>query len=202
MTTPRLLVLGALLLLGCDNALPVMNLERMKHPAHFVPYEGSTFFEDGRAMRPPPLHTVPYGTTRAGSESAAVFDTHGYRETIPVPLSSALLATGERSFRAYCSPCHGELGDGNAPVARNMELRKPPTLVDAAARALPPGRLYQVIVDGYGLMPAYGQELSDEERWATVAYLAALQLSAGVTVRELPAAQRAIAERALAGETP
>ena len=42
---------------------------------------------------------------------------------------------------------------------------------------MPLGHYYQVVANGFGLMPGYGAELSVEERWAVVAYVAALQMS-------------------------
>ncbi len=86
----------------------------------------------------------------------------------------------------YCAACHGLAGDGDSPVARNMALRKPPSLHEPRIRALPAGRLYAVVRDGYGLMPSYAEELSVGERWAVVAYVRALQLSQGARLAELP----------------
>ena len=78
-----------------------------------------------------------------------------------------------------------------------MSLRKPPSLVDDPVRSFPPGRVFQVITDGYGLMPSYASALAVDERWAVVAYLRALTLSAHVTLDALPAAERRRAEEAL-----
>ncbi|MFP2903039.1 c-type cytochrome, partial [Corallococcus sp. 4LFB] len=46
----------------------------------------------------------------------------------------------------------------------------------SAAGALPhpPGFYFQVISHGFGVMPAYGPQLTPQERWAVVAYLRAL----------------------------
>jgi len=71
-------------------------------------------------------------------------------------------------------------------VAVHMTLRKPPTLVGEAASALPVGRLYQVIREGYGLMRPYADDLSVAERWAVVAYVRALQASHQTVVETLP----------------
>ncbi len=43
---------------------------------------------------------------------------------------------------------------------------------------LPPGYVYQVIANGYGAMPGYGDQIQEvRDRWAIVAYIRALQLS-------------------------
>jgi mono/diheme cytochrome c family protein len=79
-----------------------------------------------------------------------------------------------------------------------MDLRKPPAIAGPTARALPPGRVYQVINEGYGLMRAYAEDLvSPEERWSVVAYLEALDLSQGVALGTLPPELRREAEEAL-----
>jgi hypothetical protein len=79
-----------------------------------------------------------------------------------------------------------------------MDLRKPPSLVDARMRARPDGRVYQVITLGYGLMRSYAEDLvSPEERWSVVAYLRALQLSHAVPLAALPPEARQEAERQL-----
>ncbi|ATB48609.1 c-type cytochrome [Corallococcus macrosporus] len=41
----------------------------------------------------------------------------------------------------------------------------------------PPGFYYQVITEGYGLMPSYAAELPPEQRWAVVAWLRVLAYS-------------------------
>ena len=67
-----------------------------------------------------------------------------------------------------------------------MELRKPPSLLEEPVTAFPPGRIFQVISLGYGLMPSYAAELPVDDRWAMVAYLRALQLSQAAELAALP----------------
>jgi hypothetical protein len=79
-----------------------------------------------------------------------------------------------------------------------MELRRPPAIAGVAARALPVGRVYQVIGEGYGLMRSYAEDLgAPEERWSVVAYLQALQVSSSVPLDALPPEVRQEAERQL-----
>jgi mono/diheme cytochrome c family protein len=61
----------------------------------------------------------------------------------------------------------------------------------------PAGRTFQVISEGYGLMPAYASELSADDRWNVVAYLRALTLSQAVPLDRLPRELRARAEKEL-----
>jgi mono/diheme cytochrome c family protein len=137
-------------------------------------------------MRRPPANTVPVTrVTRAPALVTGSVDGR-YVTTIPVPLDAALLARGEDRFRIFCRTCHGPVGDGESQVAENMKLRKPPSLHEPRLRQLAPGHLFRIISEGYGLMPAYADELPYRDRWAVVAFVRALQLSQNVTLVELP----------------
>lgn len=167
--------------LGCQ-----LDLERMLDQHKPKPYAASPFFEDGRAMRVPPPDTVPVARVTGAPWLTSGQSGGVYASRVPLPVDAALLSRGEDRFRIFCSACHGPLGDGASPVAENMTLRKPPSLYEPRIRALSPGRLYRVISEGYGLMPAYADPLSIRDRWAVVAFLGALWLSQDVALAELP----------------
>jgi mono/diheme cytochrome c family protein len=113
---------------------------------------------------------------------------------IPVPVTTALLARGRERFDVVCATCHGVTGTGESIVAEKMAFRRPPSLHLASTRAYPPGRLYAIVKDGYGLMPAYASMLDVEERWAIVAYVRALWLSRAASVATLPSSVRSAVE--------
>ena len=164
-------LLACALLAACGDTTLVDPMERQPKGRAFA---ANPFFEDGRAMRRPPAGTVP-------------------RERIvqnpALTLTRPLLDLGHRKFDIYCATCHGLLGDGHSPVAANMSLRLPPNLHDRVGMA--PGHYYQVIANGFGLMPTYAAELTVQERWAVVAYLRALQLSQSAPLALAPAEERA-----------
>ena len=175
---------SAALVAGCDDELlPSINLERMIDQAKEKPYGDAPYFSDGRAMRVPPGDSVPVtqGELRPG---IAVAEAGGaYLTRPPFPITRQLLAEGQDRFQTYCAACHGLRGDGESVVAANMTLRRPPSLLDARIQGLPDGKIYQTIVVGYGLMRRLTEDIpTAEERWATVAYLRALQLSQAVGV--------------------
>jgi hypothetical protein len=85
------------------------------------------------------------------------------------------------------------LGDGDSQVALNMSLRRPPSL--HLYRDRPDGYIFQVISQGFGLMPSYAHSLSVHDRWAVVAYVRALQLSQHATVDQLPGELRGRLEK-------
>jgi mono/diheme cytochrome c family protein len=178
----------ALLALGCGLAAGCnVDLERMLDQKKAEPFEASPVFSDGKAMRVPPAGTVATSRQLGPPELVSGLTREGsYVERIPIPVDAARLARGEQRFQIFCRACHGPLGDGESPVADAMELRKPVTLFAAAIVALPPGQIYRVISEGFGLMPSYSAQLAIEDRWAVVAYVQALQLSQSAKLAELP----------------
>lgn len=182
--TRRLALLLPLLALAtaCPRLDPMQRQQKVKA------YQPSTAFDDGLGMRRPPAGTVPYGplldpavATGRGPDGKPV-------ALMPVPVDAKLLARGRQRFDITCAACHGVLGDGESQVALNMSLRRPPSLHEF--RDLPDGTLYQIISEGFGLMPSYATELSVQDRWAVVAYLRALQLSQHATLDQVPPAER------------
>jgi mono/diheme cytochrome c family protein len=110
-----------------------------------------------------------------------------------VPVTPELLQLGRKRYDVFCAVCHGVLGDGQGPVARNMSIRPPPSLLQIGQR--PDGFFFAAITEGYGYMPSYRPWLGDEERWAVVAYVRALQLSQGARIEQVPPDVRARLEK-------
>jgi mono/diheme cytochrome c family protein len=192
----RRLAAACLALAACKGGAASPDLARMKRQHRPSPYAASPLFSDGRAMRTPPAGTIPRGATLAPALAGGVVG-GAYLARPPLPVTRALVERGRDRYDVYCAVCHGVFGDGDAAVASVMELRRPPSLLHPTARAFPPGRLFQVVSRGYGLMPSYDEALSVEDRWAVVAYVRALQLAQGVPLDALPPPLRADARRAL-----
>ena len=182
---------------ACEGVLPEPDFERMIVQRGYRPFEAADMFADGRAMRPPPEGTVSRDRVIDQPALTDGVDNGRYVAQVPVNLDRALLDRGRDRFETFCAACHGIRGDGLSPVAHNMELRKPPTLVTAPVTTFPAGRVFQVITLGYGLMPSYQAQLPVHDRWAVVAYLQALQLSQSVWLDALPERARARARREL-----
>lgn len=169
---------------GCER----VDLERMLDQNKAEPYEASPFFDDGRAMRSPPEGTVAKEALLGPEALVSGTNSGAYVARIPIVLDDKIMERGQTRFRIFCAACHGALGDGNSQVAENMNLRRPPSLHEARIAALPVGRVYRVVRDGYGLMPSYADQLDTSDRWAVVAYVKALQLSQKTTLAQLPPA--------------
>jgi mono/diheme cytochrome c family protein len=121
-------VLGALACgVGCEDPDP------MNAQARYEAFERSTFFEDGRAMRPLVPDTVPrewraWVVDAPGGETGLLPD-GGWARRVPLPLTRALLEEGRTHYEVWCAVCHGLAGHGESIVARNMPMRRPPSLV-------------------------------------------------------------------------
>ena len=57
-------------------------------------------------------------------------------------------------------------------------------------REAAPGHFFDVISNGFGAMPDYAAQIKATDRWAIVAYVRALQLSAHATLEDVPVAER------------
>jgi mono/diheme cytochrome c family protein len=186
----------ALAVAGCENPVSAIGFERMIDQPRGKPYKASPYFADGRLMRTPPAAVVPIDG--AGPRPLLTgLDGNAYVTKNALAVDRALLERGRERFEVHCAACHGLTGDGNSIVARAMSLRKPPSLVDEPVRSFPPGRVFEVITEGYGLMPSYASALSADERWAVVAYLSALAVAAHSELDTLPSDVRRRAEEAL-----
>lgn len=146
--------------------------------------EASTFFPDGRASRELPEGTVPRGFLAE--------DELFYRGTIdgelssvfPFPVSRQLLERGQERYNAFCSPCHGRVGDGRGIIVERG-MKPPPSFHIVRLQEAPPGYFFDVITNGFGAMYSYASRVPPRDRWAIVAYIRALQLSQQATVSDV-----------------
>jgi len=178
----RAVLAATALLCGCRPE----RIDPMKRQERFNAYQANPFFDDGRELRPPVEGTVPR-ERRLGSAAfpSGRLPGGGYAAAIPVHLDRAALLKGRRHFEVTCATCHGVLGDGNSIPASKMSLRAAPSLF--LYRERPPGFFYEVITEGWGLMPSYAAALGPEARWQIVGYLQALMLSQSARLDQAPA---------------
>ena len=182
MKSPLLFILFC----GCTS----VDIDPMEQQQKYKAYAETPFYEDGRAMRQPPEGTVPRERPIGAQPLERGTDDNGQALTIvPMPVTMEFLEQGRHRFEITCAACHGLLGDGNSLVARNMSLRPPPDLYPFV-RSLPPGRIFQIISDGWGLMPSYAEYVPTRERWAVIAYLRALEKSQNASLADLPPDER------------
>ena len=178
----RRLVLIAVLCVACGDTTIFDPMERQPK---FKAFAANPRYEDGRAMRPPPEGTVPRERQTMRPEITTGRDRTGQIvSAIPIPVTKELMLEGRTRFEIHCAICHGLVGDGVSLVSTQMSLRPPPNLHQL--RNPGPGHVFQVVSEGFGLMPPYSAQLTTHERWAVVAYLQALRRSQAGTLADAP----------------
>jgi putative copper resistance protein D len=102
----------------------------------------------------------------------------------PIPYDVASIASGTRLFRQHCAACHG--GESAADGSDAQGPPRPRADLLAPIRAHTAGDVFWWTTTGYPRngMPAFGDRLSEEERWDLVNFLRALRVSRGA--RTLP----------------
>ena len=113
------------------------------------------------------------------------------------PGLAELVARGRQRFEIFCSPCHGRTGEGQGMVV-GRGFKQPESLHAERLVQTQDGYFYDVISNGFGQMSSYASQVKQEDRWAIVAYIRALQLSRRVPVDLLTAEER----QRLASGTP
>ena len=82
------------------------------------------------------------------------------------------------------------MGDGNGFVPSRGFARKPPSFHITRLQKAPLGYFFDIVTNGFGIMPDYASQIPPQDRWDIVAYVRALQLSQNATVADVPAAHR------------
>ena len=168
--------------------------QNMHNQAKYIPLRESEFFADGTSARPLPAHTVARGFLRADTGGTGVY-TGLARDGKPVadfpfPVTREVLLRGEQRYNIFCSPCHDRAGTGRGMVVQRG-YKQPPSYHIDRLRSSPVGYLYNVVTEGFGVMPSYASQIPPEDRWAIVAYVRALQLSQNARLADLSPEERA-----------
>jgi len=160
--------LGTYLML--NKLMYIQPFNWMDKQAKITVQSRSDFFNDGRGMRLPVEGTVARGFIPYPFE-----DQKNPTEVLSNPSFPTIenLELGKSKFLTYCSPCHGNFGDGDSRL--QGQFPNPPTLHSDRARSFPDGMIYHIITVGQNAMPSYASQVNREERWAIVNYIRALQ---------------------------
>jgi mono/diheme cytochrome c family protein len=193
LTACALVVASAVLVAGCR--------QDMHDAPRYEVYEASDSFPDGRSSRNHPVGTVARGQLRD--------DEHLYTgkidgepaATYPFAIGAAELQRGRERYTIYCTPCHGQLGDGRGMVVQRGMRQAASYHQDRLQRAQP-GYFFDVITNGFGAMQGYAEQIPPRDRWMIAAYVRALQLSQNASVDDVPAEERARLDAAPAGGAP
>jgi mono/diheme cytochrome c family protein len=164
--------------------------QKMADNPAYEPYESSAFFEDGMSARQPVQGTVARGELRDDSLLYTGKIGGQLANAYPFAITRADVVRGKERFEIYCTPCHGATGAGDGMIVQRG-YRRPPSFHSDRLRAMPAGHYVDVITNGFGVMPAYANQVPVRDRWLIAAYVQALQLSQNVPLAEVPPADRA-----------
>ena len=187
---------------GLSRKPPIEIFPDMNRQFKLRPMTPNTFFPNGVSSQLPPSGTVARGEpvqTVDGPvypfedspvNTGRITGTTNFIATNPLPVNEALLQRGRERFDIYCTPCHGRLGDGNGITKKIGDMPAVANLHDKRIVEMDDGEIFNTITRGKNTMAAYGPLMPEQDRWAVVAYLRALQLSWLGTTNDLTAAQQ------------
>jgi mono/diheme cytochrome c family protein len=149
----------------------------------YKPYEENPNFKDMLGARPPVAGTIsqgefpnstwginnaiyPYPNTTEGYESA------GLNLKNPIELTPENLEKGKAVYTKFCTPCHGDAGDGNGSIVANGKFPSPGKYWDkVSANGLNDGKMFHSITYGKNLMGQHASQINKEERWLVIHYI-------------------------------
>ncbi|HTV07903.1 MAG TPA: cytochrome c [Candidatus Aquilonibacter sp.] len=158
----------------------------MQDEPKFFPQRGTTFYPDGRSVRPQVEGTV---ARNQGDEDSYFYTglINGKEgDGLPIDLTPDTMARGQERYNIYCTPCHSRVGNGDGMIVQRG-YRPAGDFHTDRLRNAPLGHFFNVITNGYGAMPDYAAQIAPQDRWAIVAYIRALQLSQNAKQSDVPA---------------
>ena len=185
-----LLLAFAALSTGCARMTtenpPIQVFPDMKQQPKYEAQASSAFFADGRASRRPVPGTVAQGQSRE-DEGYYTGSTGGmYLGRNPLEINAETLQRGQERFNIYCGTCHDRAGTGHGIVGtKSMWLAN--NLHDPRIMQMVDGEIFHVVSYGRRSMPGYRFQISEQDRWAIVAYVRALQRTTSGTLADVPA---------------
>ncbi|MFY4728661.1 CopD family protein [Nitrospira sp. BLG_2] len=95
-----------------------------------------------------------------------------YRKT-PVPFDAISIANGVELYAANCVPCHGPQAKGNGVLAKTLPRQPLDFLTEPHTAMHTAGDFFHWLTYGRynGIMPAFGEKFSEDERWDLLNFL-------------------------------
>jgi mono/diheme cytochrome c family protein len=159
--------------------------QNMANEPRYRTFQESGFFPNGSSARPLPPGTVPQERELNRQLVSATVDGHPATD-FPFPITIQVLQRGQQRFDIFCTPCHDHLGTGQGMAVLRGFRERPPSFHIDRLRAAQPGYFFGLITNGFGVMPSYASQIPVRDRWAIIAYVRALQLSANASTTDVP----------------
>jgi cytochrome c553 len=173
-------VSGLLFAAGCR--------QDMQDEPKFFPQRSTTFYPDGRSVRPQVEGTVARGQLHEDTYFYTGMVAGKEGDLMPFPVTMEVLQRGQERFNVYCSACHSRVGNGEGMIV-DRGYKPAGNFHDTRLMAAPLGHFFNVMSNGYGAMPDYAAQLTPADRWAVAAYIRALQLSQAAKPTDVAAGQ-------------
>jgi mono/diheme cytochrome c family protein len=161
----------------------------MHDAPRYEAFEANEGMPDGRASRNLPAGTVARGQLRDDEHFYTGKVNGVFATEFPFEITAADMQRGQERYTIYCTPCHGQLGDGRGMVVQRG-LRQAASYHQDRLRNESAGYLYDVIANGFGAMQGYAEQVPPRDRWLIAAYVRALQLSQNARIEDVPEADR------------
>jgi hypothetical protein len=158
----------------------------MQDEPKFIPQRGTSFYADGRSVRPQVENTVARNQLHEDSYFYTGLTNGKEGDGLPFPVTMQVLERGQERYNVYCTPCHSRVGNGIGMIVQRGYI-KAGSFHSKRLETAPLGHFFHVITNGYGAMPDYAAQVAPVDRWAIVAYIKALQLSQKATQADVPA---------------
>ncbi len=92
----------------------------------------------------------------------------------PLENNKAVIPAARQLYTSMCISCHGENGKGDGTDAAAL-TPKPANYTSRTIKRETDGSLYWKMTTGHGPMKAYGEKLTDAQRWGLVSYIRTLE---------------------------
>ena len=157
----------------------------MHNQPKYRPLRPSTLFADGSSARQPVEGTVARGTLNTDEALFTGMANGAPVSEMPFAITAQDLDRGQERYNIFCAPCHDQTGSGTGMVVQRG-YRQPPSFHIERLKTVEPGYMFDVITNGFGVMPDYRVQIDPRDRWRIIAYVKALQLSQPTVAEPAP----------------
>jgi mono/diheme cytochrome c family protein len=119
--------------------------------------------------------TLPFYEPYAFPNTNEGYEAAGIALVNPLPASEEVLNLGKSRYTIYCTPCHGEKGDGQGMLVQRDKFNGVPSYYSDNLKNLPEGKMYHSIYYGRNMMGSHASQLNYNERWAIIRWVQKLR---------------------------
>jgi mono/diheme cytochrome c family protein len=177
-----------------SNEPRIQIIRDMGNQERYKTQQTHVLFADNRAMRPQVPGTVARGDLRDDAHYYEGKAGGDWATTYPpqLEITESFVRRGRQRFNIYCAACHGLGGAGDGIVSQRALARDTPgwtvptSLVSQTVIERPLGHIFNTVTNGIRTMPPYGDQIPEQDRWAIIAYVRALERSQNAHLEDVP----------------